>query len=561
MKRLFIVCAVLMILPCLALAQLLPDTGQTKCYDNIQEIPCPQPGESFYGQDAQHPCNLQSYTKLDDNGNDLPDEATEWVMVRDNVTGLVWEVKQDKDAIQNYENPHDADNRYTWYDGVTGTPGDGTDTQDFIDALNTSQFGGFNDWRMPTIKDLSFIRNMNTYDPAINTDYFPNTVSTYWSSNSYGSPLINMQRYYFRFSDGFVSHNVYSATHYVRAVRSGQFSNNFVDNGDGTVTDTSTGLMWQQATAAGAYRWEEALSYCENLSLAGYNDWRLPDINELHSNVDYSVLPSIDTTYFPNTETAVDYWSSTTSARDTDYVVHVWFASGLLLVSNKHYYRRVWAVRTGLCGVPGDSDYDGICDDGDDNGTPGDNPCTGGETVGCDDNCLGVSNPHQEDTDSDSVGDACDNCPDDSNPVQEDFDGDVIGDVCDECTDTDYDGFGNPGFPTNTCGEDNCPNDYNPDQEDTYPPQGNGIGDACDCESNFNCDGNVDADDATAFITDFGRHPFCCPCTNENPCNGDFNCDNMVAADDVAKFLEDFGRNQFNNPCPACEVGDWCVYE
>jgi len=109
--------------------------------------------------------------------------------------------------------------------------------------------------------------------------------------------------------------------------------------------------------------------------------------------------------------------------------------------------------------------------------------------------------------------------------------------------------------------EDNCPMTPNPNQEDTYPPQGNDIGDACDCEADFDCDGNVDADDARAFITDFGRHPFCCRCTNENPCSGDFNCDKMVAADDVRKFLEDFGRSQFNNPCPSCVQGAWCVYE
>lgn len=66
----------------------IPDTGQTKCYDDggNEITPCPQPGEPFYGQDAQHICNPHSYTKLDASSNDLPDTATEWVMVRDNVT-------------------------------------------------------------------------------------------------------------------------------------------------------------------------------------------------------------------------------------------------------------------------------------------------------------------------------------------------------------------------------------------------------------------------------------------------------------------------------------------
>jgi len=70
----------------IVLATSIPDTGQTKCYDNTREITCPQPGDPFYGQDAQYICNPQSYTKLDASSNDLPDTATEWVMVRDNVT-------------------------------------------------------------------------------------------------------------------------------------------------------------------------------------------------------------------------------------------------------------------------------------------------------------------------------------------------------------------------------------------------------------------------------------------------------------------------------------------
>ena len=86
------------------------------------------------------------------------------------------------------------------------------------------------------------------------------------------------------------------------------------------------------------------------------------------------------------------------------------------------------------------------------------------------------------------------------------------------------------------------------------------IADACECEADFNCDGNVDAIDVMSFLTDFGRNQFNDPCTNGDPCNGDFTCDGNVDASDVTKFLEDFGRNQFNNPCPACVAENWCVY-
>jgi hypothetical protein len=80
------------------------------------------------------------------------------------------------------------------------------------------------------------------------------------------------------------------------------------------------------------------------------------------------------------------------------------------------------------------------------------------------------------------------------------------------------------------------------------------------CEVDFTCDGDVDADDVTLFLVDFGRNTFNNPCTNADPCNGDVNCDVNVDAFDVGTFLEDFGRSQFSNPCPACVTGDWCVY-
>ena len=73
-----------MVLPHIAFGQPIPDTGQTTCYDDVgNEITaCPQPSEDFYGQNANYaPYNPQSYTKLDVNGNDLPDDAPMWVMV------------------------------------------------------------------------------------------------------------------------------------------------------------------------------------------------------------------------------------------------------------------------------------------------------------------------------------------------------------------------------------------------------------------------------------------------------------------------------------------------
>jgi hypothetical protein len=122
----------------------------------------------------------------------------------------------------------------------------------------------------------------------------------------------------------------------------------------------------------------------------------------------------------------------------------------------------------------------------------------------------------------------------------------------------ELDFFADDGIPE---GEDNCPGHYNPGQKDTYPPGGNEIGDACDCETNFDGDQDVDVEDLLIFIANYPRNKFNRPCTNTDPCNGDFSCDGAVDAWDIVKFLEDFGRNRFNNPCPGYTQELWCVYD
>jgi hypothetical protein len=86
------------------------------------------------------------------------------------------------------------------------------------------------------------------------------------------------------------------------------------------------------------------------------------------------------------------------------------------------------------------------------------------------------------------------------------------------------------------------------------------MGDACECEGNFDCDLDVDGTDAQLFKTDFGRSKFSNPCTNQSTCKGDFDCDVDVDGSDAKVFKEDFGRSTFKNPCPSCEVGVWCSY-
>ena len=136
--------------------------------------------------------------------------------------------------------------------------------------------------------------------------------------------------------------------------------------------------------------------------------------------------------------------------------------------------------------------------------TPNSNSCDDGLFCTLTDQCSGGS----------CVGTGDDPCT----PIQ----------LCDEETDTCIDDSDGDGVFDNT---DNCIDTPNPGQEDTYPPGGNSCGDACECESDFTPDGDVDGEDLTLFLTDFGRGSYTTPCDNGNTCNGDFLCDGDVDSD------------------------------
>ncbi len=147
------------------------------------------------------------FVKLDGSGAELSDDAVSWEMVLDKKTDLVWEVKQNRDVIEDYTNIHDADNTYTWYDsdpdtngGDAGTDGDGTDTEDFIAVLNTEMFGTYDNWRVPAYEELLTLRDALRFNPAINMDYFPETSRWYyWSSTSYVEKMYNYSAFHVDF--------------------------------------------------------------------------------------------------------------------------------------------------------------------------------------------------------------------------------------------------------------------------------------------------------------------------------------------------------------------------
>lgn len=142
----------------------LPDTGQTTSFTGT------------FGEDSDYTIHPPSYTKLDAVGNELDIGASDWVMVRDEVTGLIWEVKTDDSGI------HDKDNTYTWQN-----------SQDvFIAQLNTDVFGGHADWRRPTIRELAWIVNAESFDPCIDTTFFLNNQADYyWTATPAHSTSLN----------------------------------------------------------------------------------------------------------------------------------------------------------------------------------------------------------------------------------------------------------------------------------------------------------------------------------------------------------------------------------
>ncbi len=310
-------------------------TNQTTYFNNTTMMTAPAAGEDFYGQNAFYSGNVPSYT---DNGDGT---------VTDNITGLMWQSSFD----------HNGDGNIDVNDKLS--------LEEVLALPETVSTGGHTDWRVPTIKEqYSLImfsgRDISGYEgtdtegltPFINTDYFEYA----YGDTDAGERLIDVQCastnmylpgtyggtaetvFGVNFADGRIKG--YGTTLFGQdkqfnylLVRGNETygTNEFVDNGDGTITDNATGLMWSQDDNGEGIIWSDALNYAENSTEAGYSDWRLPDAKELQSIVDYTRSPdqtdspAIDAlfncTSITNEAGNADYgfyWSSTTHAGITD---------------------------------------------------------------------------------------------------------------------------------------------------------------------------------------------------------------------------------------------------
>ena len=240
----------------------------------------PKQGDDFFGQDASYIINPPSYT---DNQNGT---------ITDNVTGLVWQ----KDMGQ----------KLTF--------------DEALQKVNSTNTGGYNDWRIPTIKELyslmqfsGTVKGDKALTPFIDTTYFNQPIgdtstkereidAQTWSSTEYVAKTMKNDDTVFgvNFVDGrikgYPKYNPRSSAPnkmYFRFVRGNTDygKNSFVDNNNGTVSDKATGLVWQQSDSLKGLNWQQALQYAQESTLGGYNDWRLPNAKELQSIVDYTRSP------------------------------------------------------------------------------------------------------------------------------------------------------------------------------------------------------------------------------------------------------------------------------
>lgn len=319
----------------MAFSYTIVDTGQTSFHGDTNAIVKPSAGGPFHGQDASYAGNQPSYRS---NGDGT---------VTDLNTGLTWARAP-------------TSSKLSWSDAVANG-------QSLV-------LGGHDDWRLPTIKELYSLILFSGLDPDpraerphgvrpfIAADLFgfeygrPDLGeriidAQYVSSTLCASPVMDGLRAAFgvNFADGRIKaypirgpgpREKRFAVLYVRG-NPAYGRNDFVANGDGTVTDRATGLTWAQRDSGRGMTWEEALRYAETFDLAGYDDWRLPNAKELHTLVDYSrspdstgsaaIAPVFETTVITNEAGQADYpyfWTSTTHARPGSGASAVYIAFG-----------------------------------------------------------------------------------------------------------------------------------------------------------------------------------------------------------------------------------------
>jgi len=346
----------------------LPTTGQMECFDAGGVIPCPGPGQPFYGQDGNHPGFPHDYEVVKPD----PGDPSTWYTI-DYSTALMWQYLNDGERRTLPE------------------------AHEYASGL---RLGGYDDWRVPNLTELLSILDLKMDPPCFDTNAFDLAIDepwyhTFWTSTT--PPLNRTEAFVISFKYGTIHYSPKDPGYrpdYTRAVRSIlKAPENGDINGDEDIDisdslsllfyffghrinpeplkhviglpvtfhcddivplpgeecllqggsdrigiprdfevvkpdpenrstwytiDHATGLMWQYAEDLEQRTWGEAMAYCETLELGGFRDWRLPGIKELQSLMNYGrAYPALDSDYFGVESYSLEgrdhwqFWSST----------------------------------------------------------------------------------------------------------------------------------------------------------------------------------------------------------------------------------------------------------
>ena len=276
-------------------------TGMTICTDDYgYQILCPEEGGDFYGQDPQYALrgSCVSNHKLE---NVVKPEAVEndFLEIKDNATGITW-----------------------LYLGVKGT-------YNYVkDICGSFSYGGKEDWRLPTPKELMTLAQNDKLSHKWGVDPMAfGPIIDEGSSGEYGIYVwSSVENYVYALQYGeFIPPKVYksspasfdsgilmcvSGKEYGKSRASNYLT--VTGNGDETVFDSDMNLYWQKNPVQ-AESWRDALAYCEDLEYAGASDWRLPNKNELLTLVDYMKAGTGVASSFPGMAHSPSpvFWSST----------------------------------------------------------------------------------------------------------------------------------------------------------------------------------------------------------------------------------------------------------
>lgn len=312
----------------------LNDTGITFCSDGAYNVQgCGIPSYPHQDGDFGRDVVLNDYkdghagfsfSKIGEKGETLPLDAKNWACVKDSVSGKIWENKTLQNASEFYR-----------FDEV----------KTVVETQNKKKLCGRSNWRLPEIQELQNIVNYSFPfpEPAIDLAFFANSTNKiYWSATFYAKN--NQDAWGIYFDDGRVFEQPKNTQAAVRFVSSPLETNaqKYVISDDGQeVLDTQTGLIWRRCVEG--MKWNGKT--CEGLPFAGMlvesleravsqtrltgKNWRLPNIKELSSLVDFSKTDlAIDTTIFPQTPND-QFWSSSPYAMDAFYgwVTHFYYGS------------------------------------------------------------------------------------------------------------------------------------------------------------------------------------------------------------------------------------------